>query len=100
MNDSNYASCCRFQSKYHSQVLEESNAGKSSHLTMGEAESYLPPPDRYLRKHTGTGGNHVRAKSARTHSKKWGNLGLEKLTKYNKAQLVKLLSINNTSIDI
>ena len=59
----------RFQSKYHSQVVEESTAGKASHLTMGEAESYLAPPDRYLRKHTGTGGNHVRAKSARTHSK-------------------------------
>ena len=59
----------RFQSKYHSQVVEESGAGKNSHLTMGEAEAYLAPPDRYLRKHTGTGGNHVRAKSARTHSK-------------------------------
>ena len=59
----------RFQSKYHSQVVEETNAGKNSHLTMGEAEAYLAPPDRYLRKHTGTGGNHIRAKSARTHSK-------------------------------
>ena len=59
----------RFQSKYHSQVVEETMAGKNSHLTMGEAESYLAPPDRYLRKHTGTGGSHVRAKSARTHSK-------------------------------
>ena len=59
----------RFQSKYHNQVVEETSAGKASHLTMGEAESYLAPPDRYLRKHTGTGGNHIRAKSARTHSK-------------------------------
>ena len=50
-------------------MVEEAGAGKSSHLTMGEAETNLPPPERFLRKHTGTGGNHVRAKSARTHSK-------------------------------
>lgn len=58
----------RFQSKYHPQVVEELSSGKAPHLTMGEAETFLPPPERYLRKHTGTGGNHIRAKSARTHS--------------------------------
>ena len=49
--------------------MDEFSSNKTGHLTMGEAETYLPPPERYLRKHTGTGGNHVRAKSARTHSK-------------------------------
>ena len=58
----------RFQSKYHPQVVDEFSSGKAPHLTMGEAETFLPPPERYLRKHTGTGGNHIRAKSARTHS--------------------------------
>ena len=57
----------RFKSKFHAAVRDEWNAGKKSHLSMGEAETYLPPPDRYLRKHTGTGGNHIRAKSAKTH---------------------------------
>ena len=57
----------RFQSKYHNQVADEFSSGKKPHLTMGEAEASLNPPEQFLRKHTGTGGNHIRAKSAKTH---------------------------------
>ena len=57
----------RFQSKYHNQVADEFSSGKKPHLTMGEAEASLNPPEQFLRKHTGTGGDHIRAKSAKTH---------------------------------
>ena len=58
----------RFQSKFHVQARDEMWVGKNSHLTMGEAETVKENPEMFLRKHTGTGGNHIRAKSARTHS--------------------------------
>merc|ERR1712080_163166 len=46
----------RFKSKFHAAVREEWESGRSHHLSMGEAETPLEPPERFLRKHTGGGG--------------------------------------------
>ena len=57
----------RYVSQSSKAVRAEYKAGKASHLTMGEAETALAPPEGFLRKNARQATFHKRAKSARAH---------------------------------
>ena len=66
------ASNFRYVSQSSKAVRAEYQAGKSAHLTMGEAETALAAPEEFLRKNTRQATFHKRAKSARAHREsKW-----------------------------
>ena len=58
---------CSYVSQSSKAVRAEFRAGKSAHLTMGEAETALAPPEEFLRKNARQATFHKRAKSARAH---------------------------------
>ena len=59
----------RYQSQFAKNVRDEYKKDRLAHHTMGEAETHLAPPEKYLRKKARDDQFYKRVKSARAHRK-------------------------------